>query len=123
MPAVGLKHHRPVDLTIDRSDGSLKVEWADGHKSRYRLAWLRKVCPCATCLDERKQAESDPLRLMSGPLPSAVIQDAEFVGNYAIRFTWVDGHGNGIYGFSSLRASCPCQECNGKEPDILLSGL
>jgi DUF971 family protein len=121
MPAMGSKQHRPVDLTINRSASRLEVEWADGHKSSYPLAWLRAACPCASCLDERRQAESDPLRWMSGPLPSAVVEDAEFVGNYAIRFTWADGHGNGIYGFANLRASCPCQECNQGEPDALVS--
>jgi DUF971 family protein len=123
MPTTGSNQHRPVDLTINRSEGTLEVDWADGHKSSYRLGWLRTVCPCASCLDDRRQAELDPLRLMSGPLPSTVVEDAEFVGNYAIRFTWADGHANGIYGFASLRASCPCQECNEREPEALLSEL
>ena len=64
--------------------------------------------------------EADPLRLMTGPPPSAVVEGAELVGNYAIRFTWADGHGSGIYGFSSLRASCPCLACNNSEPSTLL---
>ncbi len=113
------QQHRPVDLTIDRQQGNLRIEWADGHSSAYRLAWLRKVCPCATCREDEQQAARDPLRLMSGPLPSAVVEDAELVGNYAIRFTWADGHGNGIYSFSSLRASCPCAACNHREPSSL----
>jgi DUF971 family protein len=37
---------------------------------------------------------------------------AEFVGHYAIRFTWQDGHGSGIFPFAGLRACCPCAECN-----------
>jgi DUF971 family protein len=116
------KQNHPLDLTIDREAAQLTVEWADGHTSRYRLPWLRKVCPCATCLEERDQAANDPLRLMSGPLPSAVVESAELVGNYAIRFSWADGHGNGIYGFTSLRASCPCAVCNAGEPEYLLTG-
>lgn len=115
------KQNQPRDLTVDRQSAQLTIEWADGHVSRYRLPWLRKVCPCASCLEEREQADNDPLRLMSGPMPSAAIESAELVGNYAIRFTWTDGHGNGIYGFSSLRASCPCAECNAGEPDRLLT--
>ncbi len=114
--------NHPVDLTVDRQAAVLTIEWADGHISHYRLPWLRKVCPCATCLEEREEAINDPLRLMSGPLPSAQVQSAELVGNYAIRFTWADGHANGIYGFSSLRASCPCVECNETEPESLLVG-
>lgn len=118
-----LQHQRPLHFTIDRQSGMLHIEWADGHTSAYSLAWLRKVCPCATCREEQQQAARDPLRLMSGPLPSTVVEAAELVGNYAIRFTWADGHNNGIYGFSSLRASCPCTVCNQGEPSALLGAF
>jgi DUF971 family protein len=110
-----VKAHRPLGVTIDRPSQSMQVRWADGHESTYRLAWLRQICPCATCMDERRSAEDDPLRLHSGPLPSAVVEGVEGMGNYALRFTWADGHGNGIYTFASLRASCPCPACNGGE--------
>ncbi len=115
-----LRSHRPVDLTVDRKAGTLQIVWEDGHESTYRLPWLRQVCPCASCREERQQAGADPLRLMAGPPPSAEVAEAELVGNYAIRFTWADRHGSGIYGFSSLRASCPCPACNAGEPDALL---
>src|SRR5690554_3197982 len=115
-----LKRHHPVDLTINREAGTFEVYWADGHESTYRLPWLRRVCPCASCREDRRQMEADPWRLMTGPPPSAVVEGAELVGNYAIRFTWADGHGSGIYGFSSLRASCPCLACNNSEPSTLL---
>jgi len=111
---------QPTDLTVDRSAGTFSIEWADGHRSAYRLAWMRSVCPCASCREERRQAEEDPLRLAVGPPPDPQVGSAELVGNYAIRFTWADGHGNGIYGFSSLRASCPCSTGNQGEPDDLL---
>ncbi len=104
----------PRDLTVDRAAGVLRVEWQDGHHSSYPLRWLRANCPCATCREERRAAalETDELRLASGPLPSAEIVDAALVGNYAVRFTWADGHGSGIYVFSALRACCPCLACN-----------
>jgi DUF971 family protein len=111
---------QPADLTVDRSAGEFAIDWTDGHRSVFRLAWMRNVCPCASCREERRQAEADPLRLSLGPPPSAGFGGAELVGNYAIRFTWADGHGNGIYGFSSLRASCPCSACNQGEPGDLL---
>ena len=65
----------------------------------------------------------DPLKLMSGPLPSNEIANAELVGNYAVRFDWSDGHSTGIYGFSTLRSSCPCPECSPDGPPPLLPGL
>lgn len=111
---------QPTDLIVDRSAGTFAIDWGDGHRSVYRLAWMRSVCPCASCREERRQAEEDPLRLAVGPPPDPQVGSAELVGNYAIRFTWADGHGNGIYGFSSLRASCPCSTCNQGEPGDLL---
>jgi DUF971 family protein len=109
--------HNPVDLTVDRGAGTLTITWIDRHVSTYSLAWLRANCPCASCREERLAAQSDPLQLHSGPLPSAVVSSAELVGNYAIRFVWQDGHGSGIYGFSSLRANCPCPACSPGGPE------
>jgi DUF971 family protein len=106
---------RPQDITIDRNAGVMKIIWLDGHNSDFSLRWLRTNCPCATCREERRDtalAAADSLRLTDTPPPSTEITGAEFVGHYAIRFTWSDGHGTGIYPFASLRSSCPCPACN-----------
>jgi DUF971 family protein len=114
--------NRPKNITVDRPSGALRVVWQDGHESEYGLRWLRANCPCATCREERRAAlhNTDPLRLSSGPLPSTEVAAAEFVGSYAIRFDWSDGHNTGIYVFSALRASCPCAACNPNGPPPLL---
>ena len=105
---------RPKDITVDRATRTLRVAWHDDHVSVYPLRWLRANCPCATCREDRRASalNTDELKLMSGPLPSAEIVGAELVGQYAERFTWADGHATGIYAFSALRASCPCLDCN-----------
>ena len=105
---------RPKEIAIDRAAATLRVTWLDGHVSAYPLRWLRSNCPCATCREERRLAllDTDELKLSSGPLPSTTVVDAALVGNYAVRFTWADGHSTGIYVFSALRASCPCFACN-----------
>jgi len=105
---------RPQEFTIDRAAGVMYVIWLDDHHSEYLLTWLRGNCPCATCREERRTAAlaTDLLRLSATPPPSAAIAGAEFVGHYAIRFTWTDGHGAGIFPFSALRAACPCLDCN-----------
>ncbi len=112
--------HRPQSIDVDRSSDLLSVQWADGHASSFRLEWLRMVCPCATCAEEKRNAGVDPLRLVVGPPPSASVTDAELVGNYALRLRWADGHDGGIYSFAQLRASCPCPLCCRSEPPHLL---
>ena len=37
------------------------------------------------------------------------------VGNYAVAFTWADGHSTGIYSFRLLRKLCPCDACGGEK--------
>lgn len=114
--------NRPKNITVNREAGELQIIWHDGHTSTYTLRWLRANCPCATCREERIAASTnaDPLRLMTGPPPSTQIAGAELVGNYAVRFTWTDGHDTGIYPFSGLRASCPCAVCHPDGPPPLL---
>lgn len=109
---------RPIDIAIERAAGTLKLTWADGHVSTYSLRWLRANCPCATCREDQRKAQEDLLSLR--PMPSAEIAGAEFVGNYAIRLQWSDGHSSGIYAFAGLRNSCPCSECNPKGSPPLL---
>lgn len=112
---------KPVDLHLDRREG-LCIKWADGARSRYPLAYLRKRCPCATCRTER-EAAAPPTSSLSLPiLPAgvdraAVFADAKVVGNYAIQITWADGHSTGIYDFRYLRVIAPKEETReGKAP-------
>lgn len=113
---------RPLSINVDRSAGVMRVSWLDGHQSEYSLRWLRAHCPCATCREERREqlANQDELRLTTAPPPSTEIVGAEFVGQYAIRFSWGDGHTAGIFPFLALRASCPCSDCNPDGPPPLV---
>ncbi len=98
---------RPIDIEVDRNIGQLKITWQDNVTHRYPLDWLRAHCPCATCMEERREAAANvnELRLHTGPLPSTEIAGAELVGNYAIRLDWSDGHSTGIYPFIDLRSA------------------
>ena len=83
-------------------------KWPGGHVTSYPARELRLACRCASCIEE-----------MSGrPLvdPAAVpanirASNIELIGQYAVSFTWSDGHSTGIYNFRDLRANCPCAEC------------
>jgi len=97
---------RPIDLVVDRGAGQLQITWQDNVTNIYPLDWLRAHCPCATCMEERREAAANvnELILHSGPLPSTEIVGAELVGNYAIRLDWSDGGSTGIYPFIELRS-------------------
>ena len=105
---------KPADLNLDRKEG-LKVEWKDGHVSRYPLAFLRKRCPCASCRIEREKPEPQTTTRSRNVLPASISRatefaDARIVGNYAIQIEWADGHRTGIYDFRYLRMLCPSGE-------------
>ena len=102
-----------VDVT-DGGASEVRVTWEDGHVSVFRFAWLRTRCPCAQCHAYRRAGETvwprdragDPLAIR----PRLTVRDAQLVGA-GLQPVWSDGHRTGIYGFSSLRASCPCEAC------------
>lgn len=91
----------------------MAIVWNDGTQSNYTFLQLRRACPCATCrethggfqevspvMDDRYQ-----LRLIPSESPSAgpKLVRADWVGNYALKLTWEDGHDTGIYRFDYLR--------------------
>ena len=73
----------------------------------HTAAGLRKICPCATCREKRKESGS-PNRSKSLPVLSlAEAQPLSLlrmmpVGNYAYNISFSDGHDSGIYHFDLL---------------------
>ncbi len=50
--------------------------------------------------------------IRQGSIPATLERvDVGPVGNYALSFTWNDGHSTGIYTFDFLRRICPCSQC------------
>lgn len=84
------------------------IVWNDGHFSSYPSWYLRENCPCASCVEEFTGRRL----ILQGSIPSTLERvDVELVGNYALSFTWSDGHSTGIYTFDFLRRICPCPQC------------
>lgn len=99
---------KPVPQKITSKDGHVGIVWSDGHVSSYHARDLRLACRCAACVDEWThqpllQPDSVPMNVK----PKAI----ELMGNYAIHFTWSDGHNTGIYSYDYLREVCACHEC------------
>lgn len=89
----------PIQI-IEESDNEVSIKWSDGVETKYNAVQLRRVCPCAGCinewtgekrLDETKIAEDLSFRYIS------------IVGRYALNFHFSDGHDTGIFSFAFLR--------------------
>ena len=88
---------KPKDIVFA---DDLTVEWKDGVVAHYPFHFLRDSCPCASCIDEI----SGEKILDSNTIPADIhIEKAEYVGHYALKITWSDGHDTGLFSFSLLR--------------------
>jgi DUF971 family protein len=104
-------HSRILDVTITplhfdvQKERGLRVEWDDRSTSFYPCDLLRRMSPSADSKATREDLAHNPLAILpstnSGPI---AILDAHLVGNYAIRFTFSDGHSAGIYTWDYLRS-------------------
>ncbi len=104
----------PTLVKAPRNARVLEVQFADGHRGIYPHELLRGYCPCAGC-----QGHSGTIRFVPGgeleprfrPGGDLELRDLGQVGNYALRFTWGDGHESGIYTYRYVRALCRCDAC------------
>jgi DUF971 family protein len=80
------------------------IVWSDGAETYFPMERLRAASPSAENIGERdilgQQYGGD------GPksFPGVTVLGWEQVGNYALRFTFSDGHGSGLYSYDYLRA-------------------
>ncbi len=82
---------------------AVRVTWGDERACRYEAAALRRVCPCAQCVNEMTGERM--LRPETVP-DTLTIEAVDLVGRYALHFRWSDGHQTGIYSFRLLRELC-----------------
>ncbi len=109
----------PQKVRVLLTEGKgLEIDWVDGHRSAWSFTWLRDACPCATCVEERKNEGRKPgqprpksAELLPMYKPPAKPASAQAVGRYALQFNWLDGHSAGVYSWEYLRRNCQCQEC------------
>jgi ATP-binding protein involved in chromosome partitioning len=105
-----LQRTTPREVAPTADGARLRIVWGDGHVSEYEPRQLRLSCRCAGCVEEMTgRPLLDPRRVPEGVHPLAI----RYVGRYALRFDWSDGHLTGIYSFDMLREICPCDACRG----------
>ncbi len=101
---------RPTDITLDKENDQLRITWTDGRTCHYPLSHLREACPCVECRGGHHNmgAQNAPDNLLNlTPARSYAVENLEVVGNYALQFSWDDGHHTGIYTWEYLHRLCP----------------
>ncbi len=102
-----MSHTSPTAIRSMLKDARMEIDWDDDHKSIYSHEHLRMECPCADC----RGHTPDQAKVITGK-ENVHARHIEIIGNYAIRIEFDDGHGTGLYTFSSLRdALCQCPDC------------
>lgn len=105
---------RPTAIDL-KKDTALTVTWSDGRVSVYPVGYLRRKSPSAEAKAFREEQAKNPLMVLP---PSAsgggggsdkpfTAENAELVGNYALRVEFSDGHRTGLYTWAYLREIDP----------------
>lgn len=99
----------PLKVRVDKGEKTVVIVWSDGIRNQFPWAYLRSKCPSAGEQVERDKQSANPLAVL-GKVPSSELTNVRMVGNYAIGFSWADGHDAGIYTWEYLRtlAEDPC---------------
>ena len=93
--------HQPGEIGPNADGTRLTITWADDAVASYAPRALRLACPCAGCIDEMSgRPILDPSSVAGDVHPTRI----DYVGRYALRFMWSDGHSTGIYPFDYLRS-------------------
>lgn len=87
-----------VELSADRQ--TLTLTWSDGLTTPVSARRLRQYCPCAECVEEWTGKRTFAVESISESMTLATVEPA---GNYALTFTFGDGHNTGIFDWAYLR--------------------
>jgi len=103
----------PKNIRALKEQGTLEIEWPGGETVRLPFRFIRGRCPCASCVDEVTGR-----RVVDVPHVAADVRPTElsFSGNYALRFTWSDGHHTGLYTWDYLNLLCREHTLQGERP-------
>lgn len=92
-----MSESNPVEVRHDRDNGRVVIKWDDDVRLQYPLDDLRNACPCAACRGHSPGEVEPP------SVKGIGLMNIAPVGNYALKFTWSDGHDTGIYTWPYLR--------------------
>jgi DUF971 family protein len=91
----------PTQVELHRQSRTLELRYADGSAYTLGCEYLRVYSPSAEVRGHGQGQET----LQTGKI-NVAITDIKSVGNYALQFTFSDGHDTGIYAWNYLRELC-----------------
>lgn len=84
---------------LQKDNKTLTIDWNDGTSQDFDVVNLRRLCPCADCVDEMSGVRKlDPSSVSETVRPTHI----KSVGNYAMNLEFSDGHRTGFYTFEKL---------------------
>ena len=101
--------------SVHRDGRAIVWDWSDGSQTRWTPGQLRSVCPCATCREKKRAADSTRGDGPSAMLPvlsaaeaaPLTVETLRPAGNYAYNVVFSDGHHSGLYTLALLHAGSP----------------
>ncbi len=78
----------------------LNIVWDNDNSTDIKLTTLRFLCPCAECLADREKVGDHYLAIYQSD--QIKLNKISYLGNYAIKFEWADGHNTGFYEYEYL---------------------
>jgi DUF971 family protein len=85
---------------VEESDSELTIDWSDGKLFSYNAPQLRRVCPCAGCVNEWTGERTLKSESIADDL---TFKSIGVVGRYALNFIFSDEHDTGIFSYKYLR--------------------
>ena len=82
----------------------LAIVWEDESESYFSSEFLRRYSPSAENIGEKDIFGNKYGGTDKKDFPDVTIQSWDFLGNYAIRPLFSDGHSSGIYSWEYLKA-------------------
>ena len=81
----------------------MAIAWPDGREDYLESSYLRRLSPSAEQTGERDLFGNVSGGIDKQDYEQVEIRDLKYVGNYAIRIQFSDGHSTGIYSWDYLR--------------------
>lgn len=103
----------PLKIERNKDGKGMSITWENNKTQHYSSEVLRKLCPCATCREERGEDAHQGItppkkRSMLNVIKNTAEESLNLekiwgVGSYAIGLQWKDGHNSGIYTYEYLQ--------------------